>query len=109
MVKRPVLTVAEIDGRDDTEGADGGQRAGLRAAQGHVAVACPDALTFRAPRQLEAAREHIARIERLPFARIGQPTAAALAQLAAEIVAVARVISPTRIEIHIRLLPEMLV
>ena len=86
-------TVAEIAGGHDAEGADGGQRADLRAAQRHVAIPCPDALAFTTPRQLEVAREDIAGIERQAFARIGQPATAALAQLAT---AVARVISPTR-------------
>ncbi len=108
-VERTVLAVAEIAGGHDAEGADGGERANLRAAQPHVAVSRPDALAFRAARQLEVAREHIARIERLALARIGQPSAAALAQLATVVVAVAWVITPTRIEVHRHLLPEMLV
>ena len=58
------------------------------------------ALAFWAARQFEVAREHIARIEWLALARIGQPSAAALAQLATVIVAVAWVITPTRIEVH---------
>ena len=91
-VERTVLAVAEIAGGHDAEGADGGERANLRAAQPHVAVSRPDALAFRAARQLEVAREHIARIEPLAFARIGQPAAAALAELATVIVAVAWVI-----------------
>src|SRR6185436_5242000 len=78
----------------------GGERANLRAAQPHVAVSRPDTLTFLAARQLEVAREHIARVQRLALARIGQPSAAALAQLATVIVAVAWVITPTRIEVH---------
>ena len=81
-VERTVLAVAEIAGRHDAEGADRGQRANLRAAQPHVAVSRPDTLAFRAARQLEVAREHVARIEWLALARIGQPSAAALAQLA---------------------------
>ena len=80
-IERTVLAVAEIAGRHDAEGADRGQRANLRAAQPHVAVSRPDTLAFRAARQLEVAREHIARIERLALARIGQPAAAALAEL----------------------------
>jgi len=107
-IERPVLTVAKIAGGYDAEGADGGERADLRAAQPHVAVTCPDALAFRAARQLEVAREHVANVEPFTFARIAQPAAAASAQLAIAIVAITWVISPTRIEIHIRLLPEVL-
>ena len=103
-VERTVLAVAEIAGGHDAEGADGGERANLRAAQPHVAVSRPDTLAFRAARQLEVAREHIARIEWLALARIGQPSAAALAQLATVVVAVAWVITPTRIEVHRHLL-----
>ena len=113
-VERTVLAVAEIAGRHDAEGADGGERANLRAAQPHVAVSRPDTLAFRASRQLEVAREHIARVERLALARIGQPSAAALAQLAtllrqgfgaqAVVVAVAWVIVPARIKVHRALL-----
>ena len=106
-LQRTVLTVAEIAGGHDAEGADGGERANLRAAQPHVAVACPDALAFRAARQLEVARKHVANVEPFTFARIAQPAAAALAQLATLIVAITWVISPTRIEVHIRLLPEV--
>ena len=62
-VERTVLAVAEIAGRHDAEGADGGERANLRAAQPHVAVSRPDTLAFGAARQLEVTREHIARIE----------------------------------------------
>ncbi len=55
-VERTVLAVAKIAGGHDAEGADGGERANLRAAQPHVAVSRPDALAFRAARQLEVAR-----------------------------------------------------
>ena len=54
-VERAVLAVAEIAGGHDAEGAHGGERANLRAAQPHVAVSCPDTLTFRAARQLKVA------------------------------------------------------
>ena len=108
-VERAVLAVAEIAGGHDAEGADGGERANLRAAQPHVAVSCPDALAFYAARQLEVACEHVARIERLALAWIGQTSAAALTQLATVVVAVAWVISPTRIELHRHLRVEKLV
>ena len=108
-VERAVLAVAEIAGGHDAEGADGSERANLRAAQPHVAVSRPDTLAFRAARQLEIAREHIACIEWLALARIGQPSAAALAQLATVVVAVAWVITPTRIEVHRYLRLEKLV
>ena len=92
-VERAVLAVTEIAGGHDAEGADSGERANLRAAQPHVAVSRPDTLAFRAARELEVAREHIARVERLPLARIGQPSAVALAQLATILLAVTWVIT----------------
>ena len=103
-VERAVLAVAEVARRHDAEGADGGERANLRAAQSHVAVACPDALAFRAARHVKVAREHVPSVEAFTFAWIRQPAAAALVEFAAIVVAVARVISPTRIEVH-RYLP----
>lgn len=81
-IERTVLSVAEIAGRHDAEGADGGQRADLRAAQRHIAVSRPHALAFMAAGQFEITREDIAGIEWLTFARIGQAAAASLGQLA---------------------------
>src|SRR5436190_18568278 len=79
-------------------------------ADRRLGVSRPDTLAFPAARQLEVAHEHVARIEWLALARIGQPSAAALAQLAtllrqgfgaqAVVVAVAWVVTPTRIEVH---------
>jgi hypothetical protein len=99
-IQRTVLSVAEIAGWHDAEGADGGQRANLRAAQRHVAVACPDSLTFPATRQFEVACEHVAGLERLAFPRIGQPAAAALVELATVNIAIARVVNRPRVEVH---------
>ena len=58
-VERSVLAVAEIAGRHDAEGPDGGQRAHLRGAQRHIAVSRPHALAFMAARQFKVAREHV--------------------------------------------------
>ena len=107
-VERAALTVAEIAGGHNAEGADGGERANLRAAQPHVTVSRPDTLAFRAARQLKVAREHVARVEWFALTRIGQPSAAALAQLATVLVAVTWVITPTRIEVHRHLRLEKL-
>jgi hypothetical protein len=49
-VERSVLAVAEIAGRHDAEGADGGQRAHLRRAQRHIAVSRPHPLACMAAR-----------------------------------------------------------
>src|SRR5688572_10978359 len=99
-IQRAVLAIAEIARWHDAEGADGCQRADLRAAQRHVAVACPDALTFTATRQLEVARKHVAWIEPLAFPRIGQPTTTALVELTTVMIAIARVVNRPRIEVH---------
>jgi hypothetical protein len=99
-VERSVLAVAEIAGRHDAEGADGGQRAHLRGAQRHIAVSCPDAFAFMAARQFKVAREHVAWIEPLMFPRIGQPTATTLVELATVDIAIARVVNRPRIEVH---------
>ena len=48
----------------------------------NVAARAPDTLAFRAARQIEVAREHVARITRVALARIGRPAATALVQLA---------------------------
>jgi hypothetical protein len=103
------LAVTEIAGRHDAEGANGGERANLRAAQPDVAVSRPDTLALGAARQIEVAREHISGFEPLAFARIGQPATTASAEFAIGVVAIARVITPTRIEVHRSLLLEMLV
>jgi hypothetical protein len=97
-VERAILAVAEIAGGHDAEGADCGERANLRAAQPDVAVTCPDTLALWAARQIEIAREDIPRFEPLTFARIAQPATTAAVEFA-----IARVISPTRIESHIHL------
>lgn len=102
-VERTVLTVTEIAGGHDAKGADGGERANLRAAQPDVAVACPDPLALGTARQIEVAREHVADVEPLAFARIAQPATAASIESAIAIVVITRVISPTRIEVHIHL------
>jgi hypothetical protein len=89
-----------IAGGHDAEGTDGRQRADLRAAKRHVAVARPDALAFYAARQLEVACEHVARIERLALAWIGQPPATALVEFATVDIALARVVNRPRVEVH---------
>jgi hypothetical protein len=102
-VERAVLAIAEIAGRDDAEGADGGERANLRPAQPDVAVSCPHTLALGAARQVEVAREDISRFEPLAFARIAKPATTAAVESAIAIIVIARVISPTRIEVHIHL------
>jgi hypothetical protein len=67
-VKRAVECVAEIDGSDDAEGADGGQRARFRAAEGVVVAVVVDVLSFEATRQVDVLHEHVARVHALPVA-----------------------------------------
>src|SRR4030095_14029071 len=52
-IQRAVLAISKVAGWHDAEGADRRQRADLRLAQRHVAVARPDARAFTASRQLE--------------------------------------------------------
>jgi hypothetical protein len=105
-IQRAVLAVAQIAGWHDAKGADRRQRADLRATQRHVAVSCPDTLTFTATRQFEVAREHVAGLQPLAFPRIGQPAAAALVELATVDIAIARVVNRARVEVHRCLLWE---
>jgi len=89
-VERAVLTVAEIAGGHDAEGADGSEGANLRAAQPDVAVSRPDTLAVWTTGQIDVAREDVSRFEPLAIARVAQPTATASAEFATVIVAVAR-------------------
>jgi hypothetical protein len=50
LVQRPIVAVAEVLGGDDSEGADGRQRATLRAPQRVLAVAIEHALTLGSAR-----------------------------------------------------------
>jgi len=59
-VQRPIVAVAEVLGWDNSEGADGRQRATLRAAQCVLAIAVEDAFALGSPRQVEFAQEHVA-------------------------------------------------
>jgi hypothetical protein len=59
-VQRPIVAVAEVLGWDNSEGADGRQRATLRAAQRVLAIAVEYAFALGSPRQIEFAQEHVA-------------------------------------------------
>ncbi|MBS1816805.1 MAG: hypothetical protein JSU08_02650 [Acidobacteria bacterium] len=63
-------------------------------------LAEPDALAVRAARQIEITSEHVTRVTRVAFERIGRNASTALAEFATIVISVARVIIPTRIEIH---------
>ena len=56
------VVVSKVAAGDDSEGPDGGQRAGLGAAQGVDAVAVPDDLTVRAAGQVDVSGEGVARM-----------------------------------------------
>lgn len=49
----------------------------LGASQEDVEVTTPDALAFGAAREFEVAREHVARIARVAFERIGRGSSSA--------------------------------
>jgi eukaryotic-like serine/threonine-protein kinase len=96
-VERAFMSVAQVTSRDDAEGAHGGERARLGAAQGDVTATCPDAITFRTTWQVEVPHEHVARIGGRAIARVGHAAATAAAQVARAIIERARVVAPTRI------------
>jgi hypothetical protein len=63
-------------------------------------LAEPHTLSVRAARQIEITSEHVTRVTRVAFEWIGRDASTALAEFATIVVSVARVIIPTRIEIH---------
>jgi hypothetical protein len=67
-VERLIVAVAEVARWHGAEGADGGQRAGFRAAEGVVVAVVVDVLSFEATRQVDVLHEHVARVHALPFA-----------------------------------------
>ena len=77
-VERAVLAVAKIAGRHDAEGADGGERANLRAAQLHVAVRA-QTRSRSGPRGSSRSRVNTSRVSSRSRCGIAEPAAAALA------------------------------
>ena len=73
-----------------------GQRAALGAAERVVVVAELDVLSFGATRQADVVHEHVARVHAFPIARVG-PSTAASAQVTRVVVAIARIVAPSRI------------
>ncbi len=67
-VERAVECVVEIVGTYDAEGADGGQRARLRAAQRVIVIVVVDVLLFEAARQVDVLHEHVSRVHALTVA-----------------------------------------
>jgi hypothetical protein len=57
------VVVSEITTGDHSKGANGRERAGLRAAQGVLAIAVAHDLAFQSARQVEVTREHFTRVE----------------------------------------------
>jgi hypothetical protein len=68
-IERQIECVAEVVGRDDAEGADGGQRARLGAPERVIMVAEMDVLAIHSARKVDAFHEHVARIQTLPLTR----------------------------------------
>lgn len=96
------LTVAQVFGVGHAEGANSRQRAHLGAPQQDALLADPNAFSIRAARQVEVAREDVARISGIALERVGSPTATALVQLTAGLcpTRIVSFIRPTRIEVH---------
>ena len=63
--------VLEVVGMHDAERAGRRQRPRLRASQQNAVLAEPDVLAVWATRQVEITREHLTRIARVSFERIG--------------------------------------
>jgi hypothetical protein len=61
-VERLIEAVAKIARRHGAEGADRGQRARFRAAEGVVVAVVVDVLSFEATRQANVLHEHVTRV-----------------------------------------------
>jgi hypothetical protein len=94
--------VPEVVGVHDAERAGCRQRPRFRAAQECAVLAEPHALAVRTTRQIEITSEHVTWVTRVALERIGRDASTALVEFATVVVSVARIIIPTRIEIHSR-------
>ncbi len=69
-IQRPIVAVAKVLGRDHSEGADGGQRAALRAAQRVFAIAVEYAFALGSARKVELAQEHVSWVRTVALTRV---------------------------------------
>jgi hypothetical protein len=69
-VQGPLVAVAEVLGWDNSEGANGRQRAALRTAQRVLAIAVEYSFALGSSRQVELAQEHVPRIRTVALTRI---------------------------------------
>jgi hypothetical protein len=94
-----VELVAEIVSRDDSEGAHRRQRTAFGAAKGVFAVAESNALAFGITGQVDPVHEHVSRLHAFPFAWV-RAAAAAAAEIAGVVIALAGIVTPTRVVEH---------
>ena len=69
-VQRAIIAVAEVVCWDNSEGADGGQRAALGAAQRVLPIAVEHPLAFGPVRQVELALERVSRVRTVAVTRV---------------------------------------
>src|SRR5262245_50976363 len=70
LVQRPIVAVAKVLGWHDSEGADGGQRAALRAPQRVLALAIEHSLALGSAGQVELAQEHVSRVRTVALTHV---------------------------------------
>ncbi|HKW03262.1 MAG TPA: hypothetical protein VJN96_25780 [Vicinamibacterales bacterium] len=90
-VERTIVAVAEVLGRDNSEGADGGQGATLRTAQRVLTIAVEDAFALGSARQVELSQEHVTRVRTVAL------TDVAVSRI---LVALSRVVNTSRIMVE---------
>jgi hypothetical protein len=95
-IQGAVERMAEIVGGDDAEGADGSQRARLGAAEGVVVAVVVDVLSLEAARQIDVLHEHVPPGRPAPAHGV-RAAAASAAEVARAIIALAWVVTPTRV------------
>jgi hypothetical protein len=90
-VQRPIITVAEVLGWNDSEGADGRQGAALRTPQCVLAVAIEHSLAIGSARKVELAQKDVSGISAVALTPLAVPRI---------VVALSRIVSPARVSIE---------
>ena len=98
-VERLIEAVAEIGRWHGAEGADCGQRARFRAAEGVIVAVVVDVLSFEATRQVDVFHEHVAQVGALTLTRV-RAAATPAAEIARVVVTIAGILTPTRVVEH---------
>jgi hypothetical protein len=94
-IGRPVVVVAEVASRDDPKCADCREGTGFRTPQRVLAVpGIVHDLSFRAARQVEVPREHVARVDVIPLANVAAGPVG-MVRIPSIMVATVNLIAPT--------------